>query len=90
MIIIDTYDDFDQERDYISIDLHTTRHKNRVIDFLEKTHPLSGEYEYEIRAQWTDSKFHPMMTMDEEDLIKFAEGLNLWVDKIMKRRAKGA
>lgn len=90
MIVIDTYDDFGKERGYISIDLHTTKHKNRVINFLEKIHPLTSEYEYEIKAQWSESPFHPMMTMKEEDLLEFAEGLNLWVEKIKNRRAKGA
>jgi len=89
MIDTGSYDDFGKEREFISIDLRTPKHKNRVIDFFEKKNMLNDEYQYSIKAQWTDSKFHPDMTMSEKELIEFASALNSWVQKTKARQDQG-
>jgi len=80
------YDCFGTDRDFISIDLHTAKHKNRVIDFLEGKNIVTDEYEYEVKAQWTPGQYHPNMTMTEDELIAFFEALSFWVEKIKVRR----
>lgn len=77
--------DFDAE--YISIDLASSKHKNRVLDLFASVDALGQNWEYEIRAQWTSSKFHPTMVMTENDLIQLATALNKWVGDIQARRA---
>ena len=86
MIDRGVYDNFDKENEYITIDLSDRHHKNRVVDLLESVNILSGEYEYKIKAQWTNDQYHPTMTMSEDDVIKFHNELGKWIDKIHERR----
>lgn len=53
---------------------------------LETNNMLTGDYEYKIKAQWTNEQYHPTMTMNEDELIKLAAALNDWVQKIHSRR----
>ena len=78
----------DTNEEYISIDLATSKYKNRVIDILAKQEMLGENWRYEIQAKWTDSKFHPAMWMTENDLLMLSDALNDWANEIRVRRAK--
>ncbi len=86
MIVAGIYDNFEKKNEYISIDLSDKKHKNRNVDFLETRNMFTGDYEYKIKAQWTNDQYHPTMTMSEDDIIQFVEHLNKWVEKIYLRR----
>ncbi|QXW46888.1 hypothetical protein [Pseudomonas amygdali] len=72
----------------MEIDLRTTKHKNRMIEFIEKQNQLTSELEYDIRAEWTAQKYHPNMSMSEDELLEFADVINGWVTKIKKERSQ--
>lgn len=82
MIIYDNYEEIGQIHKYVSIDLSSKKHKNRVLDFLQSTNPVTEKFEYTIKAKWTDDKFHPHMLLSESELREFAEKLNLMVEEI--------
>lgn len=77
----------DTNDEYISIDLATSKYKNRVLDIFAKQEMLGENWRYEIRAKWTDSKFHPTMWMTENDLLMLSDALNDWANAIRVRRA---
>ena len=77
---IDTY--HGEENDYISIDLSDDECPNRVLDIYEEVNSKTSEYEYFIRAQWSDSDYHPCMKMDEQDFLDFAAAVNKIAKKI--------
>ena len=81
------YDYLGKEYSYVSIDLADKKHKNRVLDIFEQKN-ADGLYNYEIKAQWTDSKFHPYMSMKEDDVIELSNALNELVTEILDRRNK--
>ena len=85
MIEFGEYEEFDKVYNYVSIDLTTTKHKNRMLDFLENQNPL-GEYQYMIKAKWTADKFHPTMTLSEDELIEFSNAISKLVEEIELRR----
>lgn len=76
----------DTNDEYISIDLATTKHKNRVLDIFAAIDMLGESWKYEIRAKWTDSKFHPTMSMTEDDVLELSDALNKWATDIRVRR----
>ncbi|QJB55602.1 hypothetical protein [Pseudodesulfovibrio sp. zrk46] len=73
------------DHDVIQIDLADSRHRNRVLNFIE-WESVTGDFEYRINAQWTNAQYHPTMHMSEDDLIALANELNKWVAKIQSRR----
>jgi hypothetical protein len=77
----------DTKVEYISIDLATTKYKNRVLDLFAALDLLGENWKYEIRAKWTDSKFHPTMWMNEDDILKLSDALNRWANDIRARRS---
>ncbi|EKA7375374.1 hypothetical protein OL330_004682 [Vibrio parahaemolyticus] len=79
MIDYDDYEEFGNTHKYLSIDLSTTKHKNRVIDILQFTNPLTQEFEYKIRAQWTADQYHPTMHLSGSELEELADKLNQMV-----------
>ncbi|MCR9698557.1 hypothetical protein NB555_05260, partial [Vibrio cholerae] len=64
---------------YLSINLSTKKHRNRVIDILQFTNPVTQEFEYKIRAQWTADQFHPTMHLSGAELEDLADKLNQMV-----------
>ena len=85
MIDYGDYEDLGKTHKYVSIDLSTTKHKNRVLDVLQSTCMFTGDFEYHIKAQWTSAQYHPKMCMSESELIEFSEKLNLLVDQIKSK-----
>ncbi|MCL6305592.1 hypothetical protein QQL38_14290 [Pseudomonas syringae] len=82
------HEHWNEELEFVEIDLRTTKHKNRMIEFIEKRNQLTNELEYDIRAEWTAQKYHPNMSMSEDELLEFAEVINGWVTKIKKERSQ--
>lgn len=81
-IMIKTGITSDTKDEFITIDLSSSKHKNRVVDFFEEKQLIENESRYSIRAQWTDDKYHPTMCMSESDFLEFVAELNKWADKI--------
>ena len=87
MIEFGEYEEFGKVNKYVSIDLTTTKHKNRVLDFLEYQNPLE-EYQYAIKAKWTAEKYHPTMILSEDELIEFSDAISKLAKEIKLRREK--
>ena len=81
------YDYLGKEYSYVSIDLADKKHKNRVLDIFEQKN-TDGLYNYVIKAQWTEPRFHPYMSMEEDDVIELSNALNELVTEILDRRNK--
>ena len=77
---------YEEQLEYVEIDLRSSKHKNRLVEFVEKRNQLTNEFEYEVRAEWTAAKYHPNMVMTEDELLDFAQVINSWADKIRKTR----
>ncbi|MDD1016860.1 hypothetical protein [Pseudomonas rubra] len=86
MINTEMHDHFGEELEFVEIDLRTSKHKNRLVEILEKRNQLTGEFEYDIQAKWTQPKFHPNMTMTEDELLELSAVINGWVEKIKTAR----
>lgn len=69
------HDDFGKKRKYVAIDLADTKHKNRVLTFFRRKHPVTGKTYYDVRAQWTADKFHPFMMLSKKDLLELSVAL---------------
>lgn len=78
----------DESLECIAIDLRTTKHKNRLLEFLEYRSPTSGDVKYKIQAGWTDAMFHPTMHLEDSDILMLSKLFNEWADKIKKRRSE--
>ncbi|MBU6957197.1 hypothetical protein KRR23_05510 [Pseudomonas sp. CVAP len=88
MIKKGNHEHWGEELEYVEIDLRSPKYKNRMIEFIEKRNQLTSELEFDIRAEWTAEKFHPNMSMSEDELLEFADVVNGWVAKIKKERAQ--
>ena len=87
MIEFGEYEEFEKVYKFVSIDLTTSKHKNRVLDFIEHQSPM-GNYQYAIKAKWTAEKYHPTMILSEDELIKFSDAILRLVEEINLRRKK--
>jgi hypothetical protein len=85
MIKFDQYDKFGTTYNYVTIDLSTTKHRSRVLDFLEDQNPATGEHQYIIKAQWTPEKYHPTMILSKDELIQFSIAIEKMVNVIHKK-----
>lgn len=81
-VLIRTGNTEDFNAPYITIDLSSRKYKNRALHFIAAKHPITGDVYFDIRAEWTDSRYHPMMHMDADDLIEFVDELNAWVARV--------
>ncbi|MGE6178384.1 hypothetical protein, partial [Aeromonas salmonicida] len=79
MIYYDDYEEFGKTHKYLSIDLSTRTHKNRIIDILQFTNLATQEFEYKIRAKWTPEQYHPTMHLSGSELEELADKLNQMV-----------
>lgn len=86
MINTAVHDHFGEELECVEVDLRTSKHKNRLVEIWEKRNQLTGEFQYDIQVEWTAQKYHPNMTMTEDDLLELADVLNGWVEKIKSAR----
>lgn len=90
MIDYGDYDDLGQTRKYLSIDLTDKQHPNRVIDIIQTTHPLTQQYQYKIKAQWSPDKFHPTMCLSQEELEEFSSKLNQLINDVKSENTESS
>lgn len=79
MIEYDDYIEFGETHKFLSIDLSTKKYKNRVLDIIQFTNPLTEKFEYKIRAKWTAGQYHPTMHLSGNELEELADKLNQMV-----------
>lgn len=68
------HEDLGALRGYVQVDLSDSKHKNRVMTFLKRKHPLTGRMYYEINAQWT-KRLHPTLHLTKGELRELASAL---------------
>ena len=86
MISLKDYEEFGETFKCISIDLSENKYENRVLNILQTRNPLTGSFDFDIKAKWTNDKYHPDMCMSESDIIGLRDMLNVLVDQIESRK----
>lgn len=69
------HDDCGKKRKFVSVNLADTKHKNRVVSFLKRKHPLSGKFYYDLKAKWTSDRNHPTMMLTKRQVLALSSAL---------------
>ena len=73
------YEDVDGvTKEVVSINLSNEKYPNRELLFFKTDDLISGGNEYQIKAKWTEGKYHPNMKISSEDLDDFINAL-IWL-----------
>jgi hypothetical protein len=84
MVLTNLDSEYKYANDLISIDLSNPLYPNRILDIYGRFNHSTHEYEYTIQAQWMDDEC-PILKIDEQLFLDFAEAINKTAEKILNR-----